>query len=126
MMNKDRHTDLTLIYFKSPTLEVGVVVIKTGIDPLYGTEYTTLLRLAFIAATRAHLIVVNVVEQATTVTAVKAGTGEVTTVLDVRGASEANLPILIKRLKCRDNSLPLTFDEFPVANQISHTLKRVL
>ena len=125
-MNKDRHTDLTLIYFKSPTLEVGVVVIKTGIDPLYGTEYTTLLWLAFIAATRAHLIVVNVVKQATTVTAVKAGTGEVTTVLDVRGASEPNLPILIKRLECRDNSLPLTFDESPVANQLSHTLKRVL
>ena len=48
-MNKDRHADITLIYFKSPTLEVGVFVIKTGIDPLYGTEYTTLFWLAFIA-----------------------------------------------------------------------------
>ena len=105
MMNKDRHTDLTLVYLKSPTLEVGVVVIETGIDPLDGTEYTALLWLGLVAATRADLIVVNVVEQATTVAVVQAGTDEVTTVLDIRRASEANLPILIKRLECRDDRL---------------------
>ena len=124
-MHKDRHSNLVFIHLKTPALKVRVVVIKTGVNPLDRPEHTAFFLLGFIAPTRAGGVVVQVIQQATAVAVVQAGSGEVAAVLNVRRAAKTNLSIFVEWRKCRDDCLPLALNEVAVADQFAHAFQSI-
>src|SRR5688572_25645382 len=96
MMHEDTHAHLGFIHAVAQSLEVGVVIVEAGVDPLDGAEDAALPGLLGITAARAGSIAVEIVEQTAAVAVVKSRTGKVLRVLHIRGAAKANLALRIE------------------------------
>ena len=125
VMHEDRHTGITLVHAESLPLEVGVVVVKTGVHAPDRPENTALLLLCVVAGARAGGVVVEVIQQTAAVAVVQPRAREVPAVLHVARTAETNFLRAIKRRQRGNECLPLALDELAGADQFSNPLQPV-
>ncbi len=107
VVDEDGHTDVGFVDGVAEAFEEGVDVVEAGVDALDGAEDTAFIGFSGVAGTGAGCVVVEVIEEAATVTVVETGAGERVGVFDIGGATEADLPVGIEGVEQGEDVLLL-------------------
>ena len=96
VMHQDSHPDLRRLNSMTEALQKCIVVIKAGIDFLERAKDAALVRFTGIALARSDRVTVQVIEQATAETVVKAGAGKMFAVFNIGRTAEADFAIRVE------------------------------